>query len=70
MVIIENNGKICTIRNKQGVVLAEILVHGFLERALDSNGIYVFRGELYQLAQYEYLDKENQMITEKEDFAK
>lgn len=57
-----------------GNLIAEILVHGFLKRAFDSSEFvdagasrYVFRGELFQLAGYEFLDIPNEQITEREN---
>jgi hypothetical protein len=57
-----------------GRIIAEILVHGHLKRVIaacdNSEPIQhgranIFRGELFQLAGYEFLNTENESIEEK-----
>ena len=64
-----DSGRILQIYNEEnGQLIAEILVHGFLKRAVESSsneGNYIFRGELTQLAAFEYLDIITESITER-----
>jgi hypothetical protein len=68
-----NSGRILKLFNQEtDQLIAEILIHGFLSRAalmssLAGNGSYVYRGECFQLAAYEYLDTQSEIITEREN---
>lgn len=71
---ISNSGRLLRIKHANGRIIAEILVHGHLWKVLENvdNGMpiqagraNIFRGELYQLAGYEVLDVDAEVITEK-----
>jgi len=47
--------------------IARILVHGFLRRAIEASNNYIFHGEFFQLANYEYLDLDHERIVEREN---
>lgn len=68
---ISQTGRSLTLYSESsGQLIAEIIVHGFLARAMEMSeqiGTYVYRGEMFQLAGYEYLDKENEVITERDN---
>jgi hypothetical protein len=67
--IISESGKILQLFNADtGCMIAEILVHGFLNRAMDMSameGNYIFRGELFQLAGWEFLNINEELISER-----
>lgn len=72
--IISESGKLLTIKHSNGRIIAEILVHGHLKRVMQAcendedilaGRANIFRGELHQLAGYEYLNKEEECIEEK-----
>lgn len=58
-------GKIAKFFHPSGELLAMILIHGFLSRALLSEGGYVFYGEMTQLPGYEILDEREEIIKER-----
>lgn len=71
---ISDSGRLAQLRLESGRIIAELIVHGLLKRVaencIQSNDILagrpnIFRGELYQLAGYEYLDKESESVLEK-----
>lgn len=62
---ISNTGRLLTISHNNGQLIAEILIHGFFSRAMNPENNYVFRGELDQLAAYEYLNTEVERIEER-----
>lgn len=61
---VSNTGRSIRIYNESGSLRAVLIIHGFLDRALLSQGNYVFYGEMYQLAGYERIDVENEVIYE------
>lgn len=74
LITISESGRVLTIRHSSGRVIAEVLVHGHLKKVLEnindsqpiSKGIAnIFRGELYQLAGYEWLNTDYEIIEEK-----
>lgn len=71
---ISDSGKFAEIRLESGRIIAQFLVHGLLKRVAENcrfeNEILpgrpnIFRGELFQLAGYEFLNRENETIEEK-----
>ncbi len=71
---ISDSGKFAELRLNNGRIIAQFLVHGLLKRVSENcvsrNEILagrpnIFRGELFQLASYEYLNREEEMIEEK-----
>lgn len=60
--------RVCRIHDADtGNLIAELLIHGFLSRAVDmgrEHGKYIFRGEVTQLAGFEFLNIEQECITE------
>jgi glutamine cyclotransferase len=74
LLTISDSGRVLTIKHSTGRVIAEILVHGHLKKVLENidnnnpiaKGIAnIFRGELYQLAGYEWLNTDYEIIEEK-----
>ncbi|SRR6266568_5601607 len=74
---ISNSGRIGKITAKNGRIIAEFLIKGYLAKALNNaikdnpiekGKVNLFRGELKQLAPYEYLDTREEEIFEREDF--
>jgi len=68
--IISQSGRTLILINEStGNTIAEINVHGFLKRAFDmasrSNGTYIYYGEVFQLAGYEFIDRVNEVIRER-----
>lgn len=68
------DGKVCRIIHENGRIIAEFIVHGPLDRVIQNcnemapilNGRpNVFRGELYGLAGYEYLNVEEGRVEER-----
>ena len=74
---ISDSGKIAVLRYPpMDRIIAELLIHGNLiaatNNAVLNNPIKagyanVFRGEVFQLASYEILDKQDELIREKEN---
>ena len=71
---ISDSGKFAELRLLNGRIIAQFLVHGLLKRVADNcisgNEILsgrpnIFRGELFQLASYEYLNVAEEKIEEK-----
>lgn len=71
---ISDSGKFAEIRLENGRIIAQFLIHGLLKRVAENcmNGTEIisgrpniFRGELYQLAPYEYLNDRDEQIEEK-----
>ncbi len=71
---ISSSGRLAELRLNNGRIIAQFLVHGLLKRVsencISANEILVgrpniFRGELFQLASYEYLNREEERIEEK-----
>ena len=74
-VTLSDSGRILRIIADNERIIAEILVRGYLKAAIlnaiadekiEKGRINVFRGELKQLAPYEYLDVSEEEIMEKE----
>lgn len=68
------SGRILTIQGENGRVIAEILVHGPLGRVIENckndrpverGYANIFRGELFGLAGYEFLNVEKERIEER-----
>ena len=73
---LSDSGKIAQIFHSNGRLIAEILIHGPLlkvaQNCHDSRPILtgrpnIFRAEAFGLAGYEFLDTDNEAITEKEN---
>ena len=71
---ISPSGRICRLITLNGRIIAEFLVHGYLLQAaenavnnskIERGRINIFRGELKQLAPYEYLDTKEEDICER-----
>ena len=74
VVQVTESGKILRLFHENGRLVAEILVHGPLNRVLQncedelpiiSGRPNVFRGELFGLAGYEYLNCDTEVIEER-----
>ena len=74
LVEVSDSGRILTILHKNGRLIAEVLVHGHFKRVLEAcendeeifrGRANIFRGELFQLAGYEFLNKQDETIQEK-----
>ena len=72
---ISNSGRILRI-SRDGETICELLIHGFLKRAMESTQIangsrsetrYTYRGEVHQIAAYEYLNTRTEQIEEREN---
>ena len=71
---ISESGKTAELRLENGRIIAQFLIHGLFkkvsENCINGSGIItgrpnIFRGELFQLASYEYLNIEEEKIEEK-----
>lgn len=71
---LSDSGKICKLKTESNRTIAELFVHGYLKRVIENaidnvpmiNGKpNVFRAEVYQLAGYEFLNCDEEMIEEK-----
>jgi hypothetical protein len=73
---ITKSGRIARVSAPNGRIIAEFLVKGFLNKALhnavsnlpiEKGRVNVFRGELRQLAPYEYLDIKEEDIYDRDE---
>lgn len=71
---ISDTGHSAELRLENGRIIAQFLVHGLLKRvaenclsdlAIQNGRPNIFRGELFQLAAYEYLNVEDERIEER-----
>jgi len=71
---ISDSGKLAEIRMESGRIIAQFVVHGLLKKVAEhcnsgseilAGKANIFRGELYQIAPYEYLDREKEVVLER-----